>query len=82
MDFERSGFIRRLSSKFYRRVYQQILSEGCPINYIEGLSKQILLDACLTDLFSEGCPMDFYIGDCPMNFQKQKSFVLKTVFHT
>ena len=34
------------------------------------------------DLFSEGCPMDFDIGDCPMSFQKQKSFVLKTVFHT
>ena len=24
--------------------------------------------------------MDFDIGDCPMSFQKQKSFVLKTVF--
>ena len=34
------------------------------------------------DLFSEGCPMDFHIEDCPMSFQKQKSFVLKTVSHT
>ena len=24
--------------------------------------------------------MDFDIGDCPMSFQKQKYFVLKTVF--
>ena len=24
--------------------------------------------------------MDFDIGNCPMSFQKQKSFVLKTVF--
>ena len=24
--------------------------------------------------------MNFDIGDCPMSFQKQKSFVLKTVF--
>ena len=34
------------------------------------------------DLFSEGCPMDFDIRDCSMSFQKQKSFVLKIVFHT
>ena len=34
------------------------------------------------DLFSEGCPMNFDIGDCPMSFQKQKYFVLKTIFHT
>ena len=33
------------------------------------------------DLFLEGCPMDFDIGDCPMIFQKPKSFVLKIVFH-
>ena len=32
------------------------------------------------DLFSEGCLMDFDIRDWPMSFQKQKSFVLKTVF--
>ena len=37
--------------------------------------KQILSKACPTDLFS-----DVEIGDCPMSFQKQKSFVLKTVF--
>ena len=32
------------------------------------------------DLFSEGCPIDFDIRDCPISFQKQKSFVLKTIF--
>ena len=26
--------------------------------------------------------MDFDIEDCPMSFQEQKSFVLKTIFHT
>ena len=26
--------------------------------------------------------MDFDIGDCSMSFQNQKSFVLKTIFHT
>ena len=45
MAFEQSNFIGGLSSKFYRRVVQQILSEdvqqiiseGCPKNLIEGL---------------------------------------------
>ena len=44
--------------------------------------QQILSEACPTNFFSEGCPMDFDIGDCPMSFQKKKSFVMKTVFHT
>ena len=79
MAFEQNGFIGGLSSKFYQRVVQQILSEGCPINISEGCPK-ISSEACSTDLFSEGCPMDFDIRDCPMSFQKQKSFVLKIVF--
>ena len=82
MAFEQSGFIEGLSSKFYRRVVQQILSEGCPKNYIRGSVQQILSEACPVDLFSEGYPMDFDIGDCPMSFQKQKSLVLKTVCYT
>ena len=28
----------------------------------------------------EGCPINFDIRDCPMSFQKQKSFDLKIVF--
>ena len=67
------------------------LSEGYPVNYIEGLSykcypmmpnklyrrvvQQILSEACPIDLFSENCPMNFNIGDCTLSVQKQKNIL-------
>ena len=37
----------------------------------------------LSNIFiSEGCPMGFSIGGSSNGFQKQKYFVLKTIFHT
>ena len=39
--------------------------------FIEGLSNGFI---------SEGCPVGFSIGGLSNGFQKQKSFVLKTVF--
>ena len=41
------------------------------MNAIGGLSNGFI---------SEGCPMGFSIGGLSIGFQKQKSFVLKTVF--
>ena len=74
-------FYQRMSNKLYQRVVQQIYRGMSNKLYLRVI-QQILLEACPTDLFSEGCPMDFDIEDCPMSFQKQKYFVLKTVFHT
>ena len=65
------SFIGGLSNQFYRRVVQRMLSEGCPMNVIGGLSNKFI---------SEGCSMGFPIGGSSNGFQKQKSFVLKTVF--
>ena len=47
-----------------------MLSEGCPKSFIGGLSNGFI---------SEGCPIGFSIGGPSNGFQKQKSFVLKTV---
>ena len=55
---------------------------GLSNKFYRRVVQQILSEACPTNLFSEGCPMDFDIRDCPMCFQKQKSFVLKTIFRT
>ena len=41
------------------------------MSFIEGLSNGFI---------SEGCPMGFFIGGLSNGFQKQKSFVLKTIF--
>ena len=41
------------------------------MSFIEGLSNGFI---------SGGCPMGFSIGGSSNGFQKQKSFVLKTVF--
>ena len=60
-------------SGFIRGLSNEFLSEGCPMNVIRGLSNEFL---------SEGCPMSFSIRDLSNGFPKQKSFVLKTVFHT
>ena len=81
MVFEQSGYIEGLSNKLYRRMSNKVYWRMSNKLY-RRVVQQILSEACLTDLFSKGCPMDFDIGDCPMSFQKQKSFVLKTVFHT
>ena len=51
MDFEQSGFIGGLSSKFYQGFVQQILSEGCPTN--------LFSKGCPMDFDIEDCPMSF-----------------------
>ena len=81
MVFEQSGYIGGLSNKLYRRMSNKVYRRMSNKLY-QRVVQQILSKACPTDLFSEGCPMDFDIRDCPMSLQKQKSYVLKTVFHT
>ena len=73
MAFEQSSFIGGLSKKSYQRMSNKLYRR---------VVQQILSKDCPTDLFSEGWPIDFDIEDYLMSFQKQKSFVLKTVFHT
>ena len=73
------SFIGGLSNEFYRRIIQQMLSEGCPMNVIRGFPMSFI--GGLSNRFiSKGCPMGFPIEGSSNGFQKQKYFVLKTVF--
>ena len=51
MALEQSGFIKGLSSKFYRRVVQQILSEACPTD--------LFSEGCPMDFDTGDFPMSF-----------------------
>ena len=48
-----------------------MLSKGCPISFIGGLSNEFI---------SKACPIGFSIGGLSNGFRKQKIFVLKIVF--
>ena len=47
MAFEQSGFFRGLSTKLYRRLVQQILSEACPTDlFLEGCPMNFEIGYC------------------------------------
>ena len=74
------NFIKGLSCEFYWRVVQRMLLEGCPMSFIGGLSNIFILQGCPMGFFYRRLVQRIYIGGLSNGFQKQKSFVLKTVF--
>ena len=79
--FEQSGFIRGLFNEFSRRVVQQMLSEGCPMNVIGGLSNEFYR-RLVQQIYIGGLSNGFFYWRFVQWVLKAKIFFFENGFHT